>query len=62
VKVIQTPAVKQPFVEAREKLINAMGLCAADDKSQLLAQVNAALADYHVVIRRNSVSAESAVS
>lgn len=55
VKVIQTPAEKPPFVEAREKLINAMGLCAAADKSQLLAQVNAALADFHVAQAKRSI-------
>lgn len=55
VKVIRTPAEKPPFVEAREKLINAMGLCADDDKSQLLAQVNAALADYHVAQAKRSI-------
>jgi len=48
VRGIQTTAEKQPFVHAREKLTKGMELCPSEDKVELLAGVNKALADYHV--------------
>ena len=48
VRVIQTPAEKKPFVEARANLVQALSLCPNEQKALLLAKVNAALADYHV--------------
>jgi len=54
--VIQSVSDKKPFVEARAKLSQAMSLCAADDKLKLLAEVNSALADYHVAQAKRAIA------
>jgi hypothetical protein len=56
VRTIQTATEKRSFVEARQKLLQAVDLCQADEKSKLLADINGALADYHVAQARRAMA------
>ena len=50
-KVVRAPAEKPAFADARDKLMQAIEYCPGDDKTELLALVNAALADYSEAAR-----------
>jgi len=56
VRGIQTTSEKRAFLDARKKLMQAVDLCQADEKNKLLADVNAALADYHVAQARKAIT------
>ncbi len=48
VRAILTVPEKGAFVDARQKLSQAVDLCQSEEKIKLLADVNVSLADYHV--------------